>query len=71
MFVGDFLEGHHATKGVFITTGRFSEEAKRYLDKVNKKVVLIDGEQLAEYMIDHWIGTTEDTTYVVKKVDLG
>jgi restriction system protein len=68
-FVGS-LEGHHATKGVFITTSKFSDEARRYLEKVNKKVVLIDGEQLADLMIDHGIGTTEDTTYTVKKLDL-
>jgi len=67
-FVGS-LEGHHATKGVFITTSKFSEEAKRYLDKVNKKVVLVEGKQLAELMIDYGIGATEDTTYTVKKLD--
>ncbi len=68
-FVGG-LEGHHANKGVFITTSRFSDEAKRCLEKVTKKVVLIDGEQLAELMIEHEIGVTKDTTYVLKKLDL-
>ncbi len=68
-FVGS-LEGHHATKGVFITTSKFSDEGRKYIEKVNKKVVLIDGEQLAELMIEHGIGATEDTTYTVKKLDL-
>src|SRR2546422_3100902 len=68
-FVGS-LEGHHASKGVFITTSKFSGDARKYLEKVNKTVVLIEGEQLAELMIEHGIGTTEDTTYTVKKLDL-
>jgi len=68
-FVGS-LDGHHATKGVFITTSKFSDEARKYLDRVTKKVVLIDGEQLAELMIEHGIGTMEDSTYTVKKLDL-
>ncbi len=55
---------------MFITTSRFSDEAKRCLEKVTKKVVLIDGEQLAELMIEHEIGVTKDTTYVLKKLDL-
>lgn len=36
----------------------------------DKKIVLIDGEQLAQLMIDHSIGVTEVSTYVIKKVDL-
>jgi restriction system protein len=68
-FVGS-LEGHHASKGVFITTSKFSGDARKYLEKVNKTVVLIDGEQLVELMIEHGIGTTDDTTYRLKKLDL-
>ncbi len=68
-FVGS-LEGHHATKGVFITTSKFSDDAKRYLDKIsNKKVILIDGERLAELMIEYGIGAIVDSSYVVKRVD--
>ena len=36
---------------------------------MNAKVVLIDGEQLAELMIDHDVGVAEYKKYVVKKVD--
>ncbi|HHV56347.1 MAG TPA: restriction endonuclease [Firmicutes bacterium] len=64
------LEGERASKGVMITTSQFSMEARDYAKKVGKKIVLIDGEQLAELMIDHNVGVTEVSRYVVKRVDL-
>ena len=63
------LEGQRARKGVLITTSSFSTAAREYVNKIEKKIVLIDGEQLAEYMIDYGIGVTQVATYVVKKVD--
>src|SRR5207237_6194583 len=54
-FVGA-LQGHHAAKGVFLTTGRFAESAKAYVKNLNCKIVLIDGEQLGQYMIDFNVG---------------
>ncbi len=63
------LEGQKARKGVLITTSRFSQEAKEYVNKIEKKIVLIDGEQLAQLMIDHNIGVTEVASYTVKRVD--
>jgi restriction system protein len=67
-FVGA-LEGHHASKGVFITTARFSEQARDYARGVRSKVVLIDGEQLARFMIEHNVGVSTRTTYEIKKLD--
>lgn len=67
-FVGA-LQGHHATKGVFLTTGRFAESAKVYVKNLNCKVVLIDGEQLGQYMIDFNVGVSSRETYEVKKLD--
>jgi restriction system protein len=64
------LEGFRARKGVLITTSVFSKDAKEYVDRVEKKIVLIDGEQLAQYMIDYGIGVAEVATYTVKKADL-
>jgi restriction system protein len=64
------LEGQRARKGVFITTSQFSQDAKEYVNRIEKKIVLIDGEQLAQLMIAHGIGVTEIANYVVKKVDL-
>lgn len=64
------LEGHRARKGVFITTSQFTQDARDYVNKIEKRIVLIDGEQLTQYMIDFGIGVAEVATYVVKKVDL-
>lgn len=68
-FVGA-LGGRHASKGVFITTGAFSPEAHDYVARTGApKVVLIDGRQLAEYMIDFNLGVTTVATYETKRVD--
>jgi restriction system protein len=64
------LEGQRARKGVLITTSQFSPDARDYVSKIEKKIVLIDGEQVAQYMIDFGVGVTEVAAYVVKKVDL-
>lgn len=64
------LEGLRAKKGVFISTSQFSNEAKEYVTKIEKKIVLIDGEQLAQFMIDFNIGVATVSTYTVKKIDL-
>lgn len=64
------LEGQRARKGVLITTSQFSQGAKEYVNRIEKKIVLIDGEQLAQLMIDHGIGVTQITSYVVSRVDL-
>lgn len=64
------LEGQRARKGILITTSQFSRDAHIYVDRIEKKIVLIDGEQLAQLMIDHGVGVTEVATYQVKKVDL-
>jgi restriction system protein len=54
---------------VLITTSQFSQEAKDYINRIDTKIVLIDGEQLAELMLDHGIGVAEVATYTIKKVD--
>jgi restriction system protein len=64
------LAGQKARKGVLITTSQFSQEAKDYVNKIEMKIVLIDGEQLAQFMIDHGIGVTEVASYTIKKADL-
>lgn len=63
------LEGHRARKGVLITTSRFSQDAKDYVGRIEKKIVLIDGEQLAQLMIDHCIGVAETASYSIKRID--
>jgi len=67
-FVGA-LHGKRAKKGVFITTGKFSNDAKQYVDTIEPKVVLIDGQKLSQYMIDFNLGVTTSATYEIKKID--
>ena len=67
-FVGA-LQGKRAKKGVFITTGKFSEEAHGYVKSIDPKVILIDGKSLANYMIDFNLGTSTNVTYEIKKID--
>ncbi len=64
------LEGQRATKGVMITTSRFSSDAYDFVGRIGKKIVLIDGERLAQLMIDHNVGVSEVEHYVIKRIDL-
>lgn len=67
-FVGA-LTGQRAKKGLFITTSEFSAESEDYVSRIDAKVVLIDGETLAQLMIDHGVGVSTVNTYELKKVD--
>jgi restriction system protein len=67
-FVGA-LHGKRARKGVFITSGTFSAEAVDYVSRIDPRVVLIDGHQLAEFMIDLDLGVTVKASYEVKRID--
>ena len=63
------LDMHRARKGVLITTSGFSPDAKESAERSDKQIILIDGHQLAELMIDHNVGVSEVQSYVVKRVD--
>lgn len=63
------LEGHRARKGVLITTSDFSADARDYVTRIEKRIVLISGSELATLMIEHGIGVTEVTSYVLKRLD--
>lgn len=68
-FVGA-LAGQGATRGLFVTTAKFSEEAHAYARKQHTtKIVLVDGQKLAELMIDHNLGVTPIARYEVKRID--
>ncbi len=67
-FVGA-LAGQGAKKGIFITTSKFSNEAKEYIPRNETKIVLIDGEQLADLMIDNNLGVSLQAVYELKKID--
>lgn len=67
-FVGA-LHGKRARKGVFITTSTFTADARAYVSHIDPRVVLIDGEQLAEYMVDYGLGVTTRASYELKRID--
>ena len=64
------LEGMRARKGVFLTTAGYSDEALEYVNKIEKRIVLIDGRKLVALMFDHGVGVTSVQTYDVKRVDV-
>jgi len=64
------MAGKQGTKGIFITTSSFSKEARQYALSIQGiKIKLIDGNELAQYMIDFDIGTSMEETYVLKRID--
>jgi restriction system protein len=63
------LDGVQATKGVFVTTTDFSNPARQYVDRIPKRIILINGQELAELMIEHGVGVRSQDTYVLKKID--
>ena len=67
-FVGG-LEGHRATKGVFVTTSFFPTTALDFITRVSKRVVLIDGPELARLMIRHGVGARTKAEYHIKRID--
>jgi restriction system protein len=63
------MEAHRAKKGVLITTSTFSRDARDFVDRIERKIVLIDGQQLAQLMIDYDVGVASAKTYTIKKID--
>jgi restriction system protein len=67
-FVGA-LQGKRARKGVFITTSTFTQSARDYVNTIDNRVVLIDGDTLAGLLFDYGIGVSEVKLYRLKRVD--
>ena len=67
-FVGA-LQGKRAKKGIFITTSYFSKDASEYTKMIDNKVILIDGNRLAQLMIENEIGVTNINTYHIRRLD--
>ncbi len=63
------MEGFRARKGVIITTSNFSRDAVEYIEKIERKIVLIDGKKMAQLMIDHNVGVASVRTYHLKRAD--
>jgi restriction system protein len=67
-FAGALL-GKATEKGIFITTSRFSCEAENYIKGLDVKIILIDGDRLADLMIKYNVGVDPVATYEIKKID--
>jgi restriction system protein len=63
------LDRHKATKGLFVTTSIFSTAARETAEFLSKRIVLIDGEQLATLMIRHNVGCRVEDTLYIRKID--
>jgi len=63
------LQAQRANKGIFITTSRFTEDARNYVSQIGSKIVLIDGDQLTNLMIEHDVGISTVSLYPVKRID--
>ncbi len=63
------LVGQNANKGVFITTSDYSKEARTYVQGIQQKIVLINGSELAKYMIEYNVGVSLKKCYEVKRID--
>lgn len=63
------LSKRKATKGIFITTSTYTRDALASIKEYSSRIVLIDGMQLAGYLIDHGVGVSVMSTYEIKKID--
>ena len=63
------LQGQRARKGIFITTSNFTREAEDYAQRIENRIILIDGRRLARLMFDFDVGATPRSTYTVKQLD--
>ena len=67
-FIGA-LTRQRAKKGVFITTSDFSSGAREAATGLDMRVVLIDGRELAQLMIQHNLGVSTREVYEIKQLD--
>lgn len=63
------LQGKRAKKGIFITTSTFSQGARDYANRIDSKIILIDGQKLAQLMIEYDVGVTPIAVYELKRID--
>ena len=67
-FVGA-LQGRQATRGVFLTTSSFTSDARAFVENLHTRVVLVDGMQLCDLMIEHGLGVSTVETLRLQRVD--
>jgi|SRR6185437_1006842 len=67
-FAGSLLS-KKAKKGIFISTSSYPKSAYEFVQSIEPKIILIDGNALAELMIEHNVGLSTKNSYEVKKID--
>lgn len=68
-FAGSLLS-MKSKKGIFITTSNFPKGAYEYVNSIEHKIILIDGKELAELMIEHNVGLSVRNIFEIKRIDL-
>ena len=63
------LQGKRARKGIFITTSDFSKGAHEYVRNIESKIILVDGRELADFMIDFGVGVATNALFELKRLD--
>jgi restriction system protein len=63
------LQGQRAKKGIFITTSSFTRDAQEYAERIENRIILIDGTKLAALMFDFDVGVSARSSFTVKKLD--
>jgi len=63
------LQGQRARKGIFLTTSTFSRDAYDFAARIDSKIVLMDGETIAQLMIDYGVGVNTVASYELKRID--
>jgi restriction system protein len=64
------LHGQGTTKGILITVSVFSKDALSYAEDVTPRIILVDGKELAQLMIEYGVGVTTSRRYELKRLDL-
>lgn len=67
-FAGALLS-KKARKGIFIATSNFPKSAYEFVESIEHKIILIDGERLTNLMFEFNVGVSTQSTYEVKKID--
>lgn len=63
------MDAHGITKGVFVTTSRYTKSALEYAERSHKRLRLIDGKELTRLMVKHGIGVRGDRVWELQKID--
>lgn len=66
---GGALDERHANKGVFVTTSRFTQSARNHARNTAKRLILIDGDELTQLMVDHGVAVRLEQTFELKRID--